>query len=251
MSLCVLSSHLRLRTRSPSLLAQALHLHLHGSHRSGTNGVRTLTSGLACAHRLGGVSAFSVSSTSYFFAPPRSNLFSALPLQHKCAVLRSPLFVPPTSIISRVRVPCSLRATALSPPTASWLQLRALSPAFSTLRAKSEHKHSSGDEGEGRQPADAEPMQNAEWQPSKAVAAWLLLCAGMVFGMVVLGGMTRLTRSGLSMVRTCGVLWYLVCYGTYMWCVVVHTFGVLWYIHVVCCIIHVGGLSMVRTCGVL
>lgn len=31
-----------------------------------------------------------------------------------------------------------------------------------------------------------------------AVAAWLLLCAGMVFAMVVVGGVTRLTHSGLS-----------------------------------------------------
>lgn len=35
----------------------------------------------------------------------------------------------------------------------------------------------------------------------KQVSAWLFLCAGMVFTMVVLGGITRLTRSGLSMVK--------------------------------------------------
>ena len=34
----------------------------------------------------------------------------------------------------------------------------------------------------------------------KQIAAWLLGTAGAVFGMVVLGGVTRLTRSGLSMV---------------------------------------------------
>ncbi|XP_002986506.2 cytochrome c oxidase assembly protein COX15 [Selaginella moellendorffii] len=33
----------------------------------------------------------------------------------------------------------------------------------------------------------------------KAVSRWLYVCSGWVFGMVVLGGMTRLTRSGLSM----------------------------------------------------
>ena len=32
-----------------------------------------------------------------------------------------------------------------------------------------------------------------------AVASWLGLSAGWVFAMVVLGGVTRLTRSGLSM----------------------------------------------------
>jgi len=34
----------------------------------------------------------------------------------------------------------------------------------------------------------------------RAVVVWLLLCALVVFGMVVLGGITRLTHSGLSMV---------------------------------------------------
>ena len=35
----------------------------------------------------------------------------------------------------------------------------------------------------------------------RAVAAWLLLCAAMVFAIVVVGGVTRLTRSGLSIVE--------------------------------------------------
>lgn len=35
----------------------------------------------------------------------------------------------------------------------------------------------------------------------RAVAAWLLLCAGMVFAMAVIGAVTRLTESGLSMVE--------------------------------------------------
>lgn len=34
----------------------------------------------------------------------------------------------------------------------------------------------------------------------RAVAFWLLICCGLVFAMVVLGGVTRLTGSGLSMV---------------------------------------------------
>lgn len=41
------------------------------------------------------------------------------------------------------------------------------------------------------------PMVKA--QPTRAVAGWLLLCAGMIFVMVILGGLTRLTDSGLSM----------------------------------------------------
>jgi cytochrome c oxidase assembly protein subunit 15 len=32
----------------------------------------------------------------------------------------------------------------------------------------------------------------------RAIAAWLFLCAALVFGIIVVGGVTRLTRSGLS-----------------------------------------------------
>ena len=35
----------------------------------------------------------------------------------------------------------------------------------------------------------------------RAVGVWLLVCCFLVFAMVVLGGVTRLTGSGLSMVR--------------------------------------------------
>lgn len=35
---------------------------------------------------------------------------------------------------------------------------------------------------------------------NRTVATWLLICCGLVFAMVVLGGLTRLTGSGLSMV---------------------------------------------------
>jgi cytochrome c oxidase assembly protein subunit 15 len=35
----------------------------------------------------------------------------------------------------------------------------------------------------------------------RQVAAWLLLCAVVIFGMILLGGVTRLTNSGLSMVE--------------------------------------------------
>src|SRR5574341_428243 len=35
----------------------------------------------------------------------------------------------------------------------------------------------------------------------RLVAGWLLLCAALVFAIVVVGGVTRLTRSGLSIVE--------------------------------------------------
>jgi len=40
----------------------------------------------------------------------------------------------------------------------------------------------------------------AQEAQNRAVATWLLICCGLVFAMVVLGGFTRLTGSGLSMV---------------------------------------------------
>lgn len=36
---------------------------------------------------------------------------------------------------------------------------------------------------------------------NRQIAYWLLACAGVIFGMIVLGGVTRLTHSGLSMVE--------------------------------------------------
>ena len=41
------------------------------------------------------------------------------------------------------------------------------------------------------------------------MALWLFICCGMIFGMVVLGGLTRLTGSGLSMVTWAPVLGWL------------------------------------------
>ena len=32
----------------------------------------------------------------------------------------------------------------------------------------------------------------------KKIGVWLLICCGMIFGMIVIGGVTRLTESGLS-----------------------------------------------------
>jgi len=42
------------------------------------------------------------------------------------------------------------------------------------------------------------PQQNSH---DRQVATWLLFCAAVIFGMILLGGVTRLTNSGLSMVE--------------------------------------------------
>ncbi|MBI3897351.1 MAG: COX15/CtaA family protein [Gammaproteobacteria bacterium] len=44
-------------------------------------------------------------------------------------------------------------------------------------------------------------VPNPRPQNSRAVAIWLLACATLIFAMIVLGGVTRLTRSGLSIVE--------------------------------------------------
>ncbi len=42
---------------------------------------------------------------------------------------------------------------------------------------------------------------NANVDNDRAIASWLLVCAVLIFSMVILGGVTRLTGSGLSMVN--------------------------------------------------
>lgn len=45
------------------------------------------------------------------------------------------------------------------------------------------------------------PQTRSRPPSHRAIAWWLVVCAGMIFAMVVLGGATRLTESGLSMVE--------------------------------------------------
>jgi cytochrome c553 len=44
-------------------------------------------------------------------------------------------------------------------------------------------------------------MNRAESKPLRAVAIWLFACAALVYSVLVLGGVTRLTHSGLSIVE--------------------------------------------------
>ena len=54
-------------------------------------------------------------------------------------------------------------------------------------------------EGAGSMVSTTQNAIQATSIPYRGLAAWLFGCSGMVFGMVVVGGSTRLTRSGLSM----------------------------------------------------
>jgi len=50
-------------------------------------------------------------------------------------------------------------------------------------------------------PLPIEPAARARPLASPNIAAWLLACCALVFAMIVVGGVTRLTRSGLSIVE--------------------------------------------------
>jgi cytochrome c oxidase assembly protein subunit 15 len=54
--------------------------------------------------------------------------------------------------------------------------------------------------GEAAAPAGSTPATAAARPDPRPIAYWLLICCALVFAMVVLGGVTRLTGSGLSMV---------------------------------------------------
>jgi heme a synthase len=49
--------------------------------------------------------------------------------------------------------------------------------------------------------ASAGPAVPRAGSPDRAIASWLLACCALVFAMVVVGGVTRLTHSGLSIVE--------------------------------------------------
>ena len=43
-------------------------------------------------------------------------------------------------------------------------------------------------------------IEVTRYHDDKLIGRWLLICAVTIFGMILLGGVTRLTESGLSMV---------------------------------------------------
>jgi cytochrome c oxidase assembly protein subunit 15 len=47
---------------------------------------------------------------------------------------------------------------------------------------------------------NSEPINEISSEARKIVGVWLMTCGGMTFATVILGGITRLTNSGLSMV---------------------------------------------------
>ena len=49
--------------------------------------------------------------------------------------------------------------------------------------------------------AQADDAASTNPSAPRAVAVWLLICCAMLFAMIVIGGVTRLTHSGLSIVE--------------------------------------------------
>ena len=123
--------------------------------------------------------------------------------------------VPPSRVLAQ---PWKATCTARLQPTIC----RAFSAAASTnsagsaaaaqttpvasSSAGSEKQHSSGSSGSGSSSGSSDKSTGPDFNvdplgSDRAIALWLFGCSALVFGMVTLGGLTRLTKSGLSMVE--------------------------------------------------
>jgi hypothetical protein len=87
-----------------------------------------------------------------------------------------------------------------SPVTSSAAAFGASTTATSTPVVPTTSQSSNNEERSNSNTNNNNNNNNSSWPTDKAVGRWLFVCCGMVFSMVVLGGLTRLTRSGLSMV---------------------------------------------------
>ena len=120
------------------------------------------------------------------------------------SLLPSPLLRSQLQAARRLRL-------LLSPPL---IEYRPVSVSLRYLATATAHVNSALDGSHhSRQPLDTQPISSSSSSssssapllpsdpPQPAVAAWLLSISALVFVMVALGGLTRLTKSGLSMVE--------------------------------------------------
>ncbi|ROT36604.1 cytochrome c oxidase assembly protein COX15 [Sodiomyces alkalinus F11] len=123
-----------------------------------------------------------------FFAPGLRRMAfrisSQAPIIRQCA-RQQPQLRSPSRIINLVR--CRTYAEA-----------RTQSPTAAGLGGNAAAAHGTGTGGAAQAAANAAKKAFPEKTTSKAVAYWLLGSAVSVFGIVVWGGLTRLTESGLS-----------------------------------------------------
>lgn len=120
--------------------------------------------------------AFALSSLAKMSALPRTSLDIA-------AVFRRPALRPRLTPAFEASIAPSLRVRV-----------------FSTSAVPPPGVGGSGGDGAGNRRTD-DALVPAETLPqSKAMSLWLMACGAAVFCIVVIGGATRLTKSGLSMV---------------------------------------------------
>lgn len=134
---------------------------------------------LVQASRSGMAVRASLNETGLRLAPAARTFSSRTPTTAQR--LESPKFIS-RPLLSAFSAPATISRSASS------LHSRVAS-RFSTVAAdpapECNNGHGKGERGQG--------------QGDKWVASWLFGCSGLVFGMVVVGGLTRLTKSGLSM----------------------------------------------------
>lgn len=99
---------------------------------------------------------------------------------------------PPRLQMPSLRRPFST-ATAATPSTTA----ASASAGASSANSGSSESSSSGSSSQ----SDGPDMNSDPLGSDKGIAWWLFGCSGLVFVMVSLGGLTRLTKSGLSMVE--------------------------------------------------
>jgi len=111
----------------------------------------------------------------------------------------------PLSLVVRASTAHTLAARSASRVGSSSLLKSSLAPALKSAIAPGERlllRRLASTEAAQPVAAAAEALAaTATQQAPKAVRRWLAGCSAMVFGMIILGGVTRLTESGLSMVE--------------------------------------------------
>eukprot|EP00162_Nutomonas_longa_P008817 comp18819_c0_seq1/m.34315 comp18819_c0_seq1/g.34315 ORF comp18819_c0_seq1/g.34315 comp18819_c0_seq1/m.34315 type:complete len:500 (-) comp18819_c0_seq1:4-1503(-) len=145
-------------------------------------------------------SFFSVSAPSSLFAafstqPSCADVSQALPRSfHRASVVL--VEIPPAATRNLARTFATSSSTT-GPVAAALPPARAFSTGTAEAKKSEnpEQKQQNNNKQDNNNDSTGEPLGSA------AVRRWLLVCSGMVFGMVVLGGVTRLTESGLSMTR--------------------------------------------------
>jgi cytochrome c oxidase assembly protein subunit 15 len=128
---------------------------------------------------------------------------------------RSTALVSPAAVIAASRS-LSLQSAMIAPQRLACAHLRSATAAGARKKSSFTAPPAAGGaipaqtepagepvetEARANETARVEEVEQEERAGTRAMGWWLIGCSGMVAGMVVLGGVTRLTGSGLSMVK--------------------------------------------------